>query len=509
MRSDHGEEVADLENYGTAKSLFAAAGGIDPGRGLDAAGLAELIEGVNGLDPAAFDSTVDRVHRQAAGLPTTFAPVRLPDAQRRLEVVRTTPMLQWVRGLAEDCAQPGLELTGTGNLRRDDALRLVMVLETGDDVEKLRSAADLPGLDRVLALALDAGAVRRHGGRLVAIARFSGLDDLAAHEEIVHAALSPQRHRPAFGLLDQVHRVLAEAQPILLAGLLHAGPEGLDDSDVAELFAGFVLDRLPGLAELGEHLLLHWTESVLDELDDLGMIETWSDDEPCADCDAEHWSVALSAAGVGPALDLLRALGVEVPLRPDPVGATAAELAELAGVGHPEDWQDDLCQWLDAQSDPAGAGRALLLAVAGAERGPIPVVLAITAVEESAELHAVEAVRALLGGPSDGIALSWLLDRDAVDPAQATPQRMLGALLDMLTFSLDAGGEEELVAAFEGDAGQDRGELLDEIWRSDHPRLGEILDVLGARLPDRATAKQARRSAIKLRTRLGQRATRS
>lgn len=67
-------------------------------------------------------------------------------------------------------------------------------------------------------------------------------------------------------------------------------------------------------------------------------------------------------------------------------------------------------------------------------------------------------------------------------------------------------GEEELVAAFA--AGPDEGPmgLLDDIWRLDHPRLAEILDVLGARLPDKTTAKRARRSAVKLRSRLGQRA---
>lgn len=496
-------EMSNPDNFGMAKSLFAGVGGLEAGRDLDAGGVAELVQRVNGLDPATFDSIMGRVQRQAAGLPAALAPVRLPAAQERLAAVRTAPMLRWVRGLAQYCALPGIALTGTGNLRLADARRLVEELDIGDDVAGLRSAAELPGLDRVFLLALETGAVRRHSGKLVAVGRFAGLDDVAAHEKIVRAALTPSAR--SGGYVHQVRAALSDARPLLLAGLLHAGPDGLADDDAAELLARFLVDRLPGIADYADQLMPRWIDDVLGDLVELGMIETVSDDEPCDECD-EHWSVVLSAAGVAPAVDLVRTLGVEVPLRPDPVGATANELAALAGVGHPEDWQDDLGKWLAAQAEPAEAAGVLLAAVAAAETGPVSIVLAITAVEASAPAHAVEAVRTLLGGPCDGLALTWLLDSEVIDPAEVAPERLVLALVDSLAFTLDAGGEEELVGAFAlGPDGGPMG-LLEDLWRLDHPRLAEILDVLGARLPDKAVAKSARRSAVKLRSRLGQRA---
>lgn len=499
-------EMADPDNFGMAKSLFAGVAALDAGPDLDTAGLAELTDRVNNLDPETVGAVLDRVQRQRAGVPTAVDPVRLPDPQARLEAVRATPLVQQVRGLAEYCAAPGVALTDTGNLRLADARALVASLDTGDEVEGLRSATELPGLHRVVQFALGAGAVRRHQGKLVAVARFAKLDDVAAHERLVEAALA-STHSGGGEVLDRVHTTLAEGRVLLLAGLLHAGPDGLDDEDVLGMLADFMIERMPGSRDLFEYLLPIWTERILDDLDDLGLIDVLADDEPCTECEDEHWTVFLSPAGIGPAVDLVRTIGVEVPIRPSPVGASAAELAALADVGHPEDWLSDLEDWLDAASDP-GAARDLLVAVAGSGLGPLPVMGAITAVAEHRPAHAVEAVRALLDGPAEGTALTWLLDRGEIDPADVSPQQLVSAMLDVLAVNLDAGGEEELVAAFGLDSAPERAEVLDDIWRVDHPRLGEILDVLGARLPDKATAKRARRAAVKLRTRQGQQAIR-
>lgn len=496
-------EMADPDNFGMAKSLFAGVGGLDAGPDLDAAGLAELTDRVNNLDPETVGAVLDRVQRQRR-MPTAVDPVRLPDPQKRLEAVRATPSLQRVRGLAEYCAAPGVALTDTGNLRLADARALVVSLDTGDEVAGLRSAADLPGLERVVEHALGAGAVRRHQGKLVAVSRFAKLDDLAAHGRLVEAALT-STPPDGGGLLRQVHATLAEGRVMLLAALLHAGPDGLDDEDVLDMLAGFMIDHMPGSRDLLGHLLPTWTERILDDLEDLGLIRILPDDEPCAACEDDHWAVFLSPAGVGPSVDLVRSIDIEVPIRPDLVGASAAELASLANVGHPEDWLEDVKHWLDAASD-RGAARDLLVAVADSGQGPLPMMGAIRAIEESVPAHAVEAVRALLGGPAEGTALTWLLAQRALDPAEVSPQQMQSAMLDVLVLSLDVGGEEELVATFGVESAPERAEMLDEIWRVDHPRLGEILDVLGARLPDKAIAKRARRAAVKLRTRQGQQA---
>ncbi|MGQ0465322.1 MAG: hypothetical protein ACT4QG_08365 [Sporichthyaceae bacterium] len=494
-------EMANRDNFGMAKSLFASAGALD-GPPLDEARLTELTDRVNGLDPSAFDALVGKVRRQATGLPPTLGAVRMPDPEQRRDALRATALPARVRRLAEYCAGPGVALTGTGNLRLADARRLVDLLDTGDDVTGLRSAADLPGLDRVFLLALEAGAVRRHTGKLVSVAKFAALDDLAAHERIVHAALS--RRRSGFGLIGLVRDALAEARPLLLAGLLHAGPEGLRDDDVIDLIARLVLDRLPGMAEFADQLIPAWLDEALSDLEELGVVVVVPDEQPCDRCEDPHWFLELAAAGVGPAVDLVRGLGVEVALRPNPSGASATELAALAGVGHDEDWHADLCEWLSVQADLAEGTLSLLTAVAGVAHPHLPMMVAIGAIEEAAPAHTVAAVQALLGGRCDGIAVTWLLERDLLDPAQVSPERLLGGLIDALALTLDAGGEEELAEAFAHGPGHDGAALLDDLWRADHPRLVEILDVLGARLQDRALAKRARRSAVKLRSRLAQ-----
>lgn len=500
-------EMANPDNFGMAKSLFAGVGALDAGPDLDEVDLEQLIERVNNLDAETVGAVLDRRQRQAAGVPTAVDPVRLPDPQERLEDVREIPLLHQVRALAAYCGAPGIALTSTGNLRLADARALVEQLDTGDAVEGMRSAADLLGLSGVFERALGAGAVRRQQGKLVAVARFAKLDDIAAHQRIVETALTAAPGGGG-GLMLQVYARLAEARVLLLAGLLHAGPEGLDGEEVLDMIGSFMADRMPGSPDIVEYLLPTWVDRVLDELDDLGLIDVIADDQPCEECDEDHWAVLLSPAGVHPAVDLVRGIGIEVPLRADPVGASAAELAALATAGHPDDWLVDIERWLDAASDPAAAARDLLVAVAASGRGPLPLMGAIGVVGDCLPAHAEDAVRALLNGPADGTALTWLLDRGAIDPDEVSPARMQAATLDILALSLDVGGETELVDVFALDAAPERAEMLDEIWRVDHPRLGEILDVLGARLPDKAAAKRARRAAVKLRTRLGQRAAR-
>ena len=97
--------------------------------------------------------------------------------------------------LADYCAPPGRPLTGKGNLRLADAWHLVAALDTGDDPElgghrKLQSAEDLPSLHRLVGLALEAGVVRRQQGKLVAVARFAGLDEVTAYEKVVRTAVA-------------------------------------------------------------------------------------------------------------------------------------------------------------------------------------------------------------------------------------------------------------------------------------------------------------------------------
>jgi hypothetical protein len=122
------------------------------------------------------------------------APVRLPPESERLAAVRAAPVMQQLRTLAEYCTSPGRKLTQKGNLQLVDARHLVDALDTGDDLElggvrKLRSSDQLPWLSRIVDLALEVGVVHRQQGRLVTSVSFAALDECAAHEKVVLAAL--------------------------------------------------------------------------------------------------------------------------------------------------------------------------------------------------------------------------------------------------------------------------------------------------------------------------------
>lgn len=224
----------------------------------------------------------------------------------------------------------------------------------------LQSATDLPGLSWAIDTALAAGVVRRHRGKLVAVAGFAGLDDLSAFEKLVPAGLDAGRRPSGF---------------------------------LGEAFA-----------------------SVLDALDDV----------------------------------------------------TYVQLFQLLDRG------------------PAGAGVDELLDLGG---GLVP-------------LLAVEAVRPHLGGPHDGPVLNWLIGREAIDPASVDPVRLFRGSVDMMAAALDAMGPPEVAAVFGKGTHEQTLELVESLWRLDHPRLAEVLDAIGAHHPTKAVAKAARKALVKHRSML-------
>ena len=125
----------------------------------------------------------------------------------------------------------------------------------------------------------------------------------------------------------------------------------------------------------------------------------------------------------------------------------------------------------------------------------------LTAVTDLGGEHAVAAAHRQLGGPHDGLVLYWLAERSDIDPSTIDPVRFVAGLVDILAVALDAGGPNEMVDVF-SDPGQDQQlELLNGIWRLDHPRLPDVLDAIGAHHPVKAVAKAARKAMVQHRSR--------
>jgi hypothetical protein len=79
--------------------------------------------------------------------------------------------------------------------------------------------------------------------------------------------------------------------------------------------------------------------------------------------------------------------------------------------------------------------------------------------------------------------------------------RFVAGLVDVLAVALDTGGPQEMIDVF-GDSGQNHQlELLHRIWHLDHPRLPDVLEVIGAHHPAKAVAKAARKARVQHRSR--------
>jgi len=494
-------EMGDPANFGMAKSLFGGGGGPVTGAGNGRDQVEVILRQLDRLSPeglgAALQHTIDD-----DGPPPVVGPVRLPSEEDQLASIRATTIMHQLRLLADYCAPPGRSLTGKGNLRLVDARHLVDALGTDGDLSQarnLRSTEDFPGLSRLVEIALTAGLVRRQRGRLITVGRFAALGEAEAYEKVVRAAVSTSCRDPyGRGQFDDEH--IGE----LLVELLDSDPDGVEVATLVTGVGEIAAVNTFGLGRFLTELITGQVEQQLDVLVYLGVVSI-TGAERCVDCDLPHGltgRAALTAAGVPVAVELAREAGAEVVLRLDPVTANPTAITDMIGMIDEKEWLHDASAWLAAQPDPIAAGHALVGEITAAGRDT-PVALAgLEAVGSVLGDGAVEAVRAQLGGPHDGVVLYWLVARSAVDPAAVDPVRYVTGLMDVLAAVLDAGGPADLVAILDaGDPGEHLA-VLDEIWRIDHPRLPDVLETIGAHHPVKSVAKAARKALVRHRSRL-------
>ncbi|MEU3253297.1 hypothetical protein [Streptomyces sp. NPDC006997] len=170
--------MADRTRWGMAKfwAVTAAEQGVDV---LDGAALQRFAEraqrGEVVYDQQVLDvimkrrltgNTLHSVERAEPQLPVMLPPDG--ELRRRAEVLA---ILAQLRGLAEWAGRDGRAVTAAGRLRMTDARELVDVLDTGDEVDGVRSSADLPRLGLLLEWAKKARLVRVAKGRLYAVAK--------------------------------------------------------------------------------------------------------------------------------------------------------------------------------------------------------------------------------------------------------------------------------------------------------------------------------------------------
>ena len=399
--------------------------------------------------------------------------------------------------LAQHCPPPGRKLTAKGNLRLADARELVTLLDTGDDPERggfgtIRSADDLPALSTCVRLGLGAGAVRRHNGRLIGVARFAELDDVAAHEKVVRAAISEWMDGDGGDLFTAAS---TEATGHLFAMMLDGPVEAADAIDLAR---DVLAARFPLAAEAIDALVPAMITRITTFLTGIDLLDI--DMVRCDDCATDHAMFDLTPAGVQHAVERARALGVEVALLPDPAEVSATELMAAIAVSGPG-FAADVPVWLAAQPDAGAAIDELGAALVAPERDPAEVLLALTVLEELQLPDLPAAVHRGRTGAHEGLLLPWLVEHGQIDRATVEPEQLVNSVVDVVAVLIDVGNADDAVDMFPA---AEALPLLREVWRLDHPRLAEVLELVGRKHPVKAVAKEARRSLMKLRSRAGQ-----
>lgn len=504
-------EMANPANFGMAKSLFAGVGGLDAEAPPDSDGLAAAMAQVQDLSSDEVDDILS-----GSGEVPRVGPVRMPSDDERAASAADAPVLGQMRRLHEYCVAPGRPLTQKGNLRVADARELVGLLETGDLGEgpserSVRSAEELPALSWLVEIALKARVVRRNKGRLVAVAAWERLEAVAALDRVVDAALEVGLGGPLYdlGAMGHVAALVEDGWRQVLFGLLDAGTVGtpVEIDEVVEDVLELAEDALHI-----DHSLVHLlgqgrVRRQLERLEQLGVlvtegvgVETDETDLP----ESTGGRTQLSPAGVAVASRLLEQEGVVIVPHPEPATASAEEILALADQIDPEAWVEDAMSWAAARGERAAV--ELGEALADGEREALTVLAVMVHLDTVLGEQAPVVVRALLGGRWDGVAVNWLAERGDTELVERDPDRGLAGVADLLGVLLDTEGPEALVAGI--DHGQGPGaitETLDRLWRLEHERTGEILEVVGRHHPDKAVAKHARKMLAKFRSRAGTR----
>jgi hypothetical protein len=465
-------EMADPANFGMAKSLL---GGLD--RDPNA-----LLERLAELTGTSADEVLDLLEHPE---PAVIGPVRAPTDDEVAGAITRARMLGQVRGLAARCAAPGLTLTAKGNLRLADARRLTAELETGDEPDtayRTRSASELPHLSWLVDTAIAAGAVRRLRGRLVAVARFADRTDRDAYKRVVRAALDVGLGSPmSWALLGAPDD--GDFAVTLIAELLDAGEDGASADDIVG-HIGPLLGRA-GLfgGVFGGSAIAHQ----LGRLADLGLVTAADDDG----------LVTLTAAGRSIGAELVAEAGVEVVFRADPATADAVAMVTSMLMLSDDEARADLTAW--AVDHPSGAGEVVAAAL-HTDHGPGDVLglLELAGAVFGAAADAAAATHR--DGPHAALTTMWLLLRGAIEASAVDPEVMLVGTVEVAAAMLDDAGPEGIVEFFGTDVDQTT-DVLNQLWRAEHERTVEVLDVLGHHHPDKKIAKAARRSLMKARSR--------
>ncbi|MFC6084938.1 hypothetical protein [Sphaerisporangium aureirubrum] len=522
--------LADTTKFGMAKSLFAAMGADD-----------EALDGPPQPFPSGFPA-VPRPVRQAAESEacdcwecSPLPAVRLPAPEEVAEAVRADGLLRHAHQVVVWMRDGGHTPTARGALRVRDARRITADL-----------GVPAPALAWELALSVglaevykdDNGDKATKGDKAAkgpkgAVAVPEGFRPLAARddEEVLDLWAGTVAFLTGGPLAQVTGSPQVDAELLVLHDLLYRSPEplpletfgdhlsgvwGTDERDPPAAHGGpsgtshdttgprAAAPRVPAHPASGPgeppSAPAHSSDDPLDGPDEpLDALAVAMDElARFGTVERAEEAVRLTPHGLWGLREVYSRMGMTAPVAPDPAGGDAEGLvAALLGGVTPAQAELDIARWLERRT-PAEAAHDLLEAVRGAEAPRRGVAAGVV---DRLGPEAAPSVRAFLDDPElRPHAVRWL-DRHGLDAPELTPEEILWMNVDTLAVAVPTADDDSAGFARALAAARPSTQVIEEMWRVDHPDVAEVLDLLGRHLPDKDVAKAARKAAFKARSR--------
>ena len=438
----------------------------------------------------------------------------LPDDAEYAASAAESPILKTFAGLAKFVGD-GRKLTQTGQLTLADARVLVELLETGDVMDpdfgdrvfKTVSSAELPGLRQIFAWTRKAGIVRVAKGRVMATKKAAQLasDPVTAFENAVEALsaigpLASQRDEKGWLAWPEVVDRLDEAVPLLLIEA-YVLQEPVPLASLVGTATKAVLDTFEFLSLPDDRV----ERRVGYDVADLARTLTAAGVLTLHPTDVEgELLVELTAAGQRAVRQMVTALGIEAPVAGRLAAGTATELLAEADRLGLEELVAELDAWRRRRT-PAEAAAGLAEAARTIDDFGLQNI-ALAVLSQVGVDAAEPFVRNLTGDPGvAGIARCWLVDQGRDTPSTLFDPDDLASFVPVLAHRMVLGPDDLAAAlALAGDH-QAQLALLDRLWKVPSPLAAGVLDAIGATHPTKATAKAARKAALRHRSWLANR----
>ncbi|MFC5831046.1 hypothetical protein [Nonomuraea insulae] len=434
-------------------------------------------------------------------------PIVLPPPAALSEAATQSKIVQQLISLTTWAGKDGHPLTKAGNLSLADARAVSALLGTGEDEYQVRSAADLPHLNLLLAWAKEIRLIRVAKGRVVAVAKAGPL--LRDPEALWNRAFEVL---PELG--DVITTPVATWRPVSLLGdafdeLL---PDvlntmyGMDDIPLVRLEETvwlacqeyFVVDdQQEHIQELWRGQAARDLRRAFEVLVDLGAVELTrgpADDLYSSDLDHEDQHLPpdavdrlrarlqepdllqarLTPLGLRAVRNRLLSEGRDAPLVGELAAAAPAELLGMLTQHYPPpEAATELNGWL---SHPGQDIESLLRAIRDCPFRTRAAAMLNVLAEALPEGHTL--IRDLRHDPILGpAALSLLMDSGEIDPgALGQREHLLLGAENFLTL-LELGGPESLIEQLKAMAGPDAYEFVQSVLSSGHHDVEGLADM--------------------------------